>query len=34
MGYERIKPELHGVLTVASARFVLEAGTEELLCSF
>ena len=33
MGYERIKPELRGVLTVASARFVLQAGTEELLCS-
>ena len=34
MGYERIKPELRGVLTVTSARFVLQVGTEELLCSF
>ena len=33
MGYERINPELCGVLTVASARFVLQAGTGELLCS-
>ena len=31
MGYERLKPELRGVLTLASARFVLQAGTEELL---
>ena len=34
MGYETIEPELRGVLNVASARFVLQAGTEELLCSF
>ena len=33
IGYERIKPALRGVLTVASARFVLQAGTEEVLCS-